>query len=86
MRLFIYHLGRLEKAGWDEAVGFIVRARSSTRARQIVAETPSFETGPGCEGANVWRDPRQSSCRKLGEVTSGANRRECIVLRDFKAG
>jgi hypothetical protein len=90
MRLFIYLLDRLPASrngsGWDEAHGFVVRARSSTRARQLVAEAPSYECGPGCEGGDVWRDPRQSRCRKLGEVTPGANTREAIILRNFRAG
>lgn len=92
MRLYIYLLDRLpashpaHRSGYDETHGFVVRARSSTVARRLVAETPSYEGGPGCEGGDVWRDPRQSRCRKVGEVTAGANRRENIVLRDFKAG
>lgn len=92
MRLFIYLLTRLpashpgNRFGWDECHGFVVRARSSTRARQIVAETPSYEKGPADEGSDTWRNPRLSRCRKLGEVTSGANRTEKIILRDFEAG
>lgn len=89
MRLYLYIFSRLAPSrpvGYDEAAGFVVRARSSSAARKLVAATPSYENGPGAEGADVWRDPRHSRCRKLGEVTPGAAYAEGIVMRDFKAG
>lgn len=86
MRLFIYHLTRSGEVLWDEAAGFIVRARSSKQARRLVASLESYESGPGYEGGDVWTDPRQTRCHKLGEVTPGASRQEGVVARDFKAG
>lgn len=59
----------------DEAYGFVVRARSARRARQLAAGEA------GDEGREVWTRPF-STCRQLGtarflDVT------EEVVLRDF---
>jgi len=72
--------------GWDEAAGFVVRARTSQEARNRVAHhlDEGFDDdvgGPGGERAATWLDPSKSSCVMLDPLGP-----ERVILRDFNAG
>lgn len=57
---------------YDEAGGFVVRASSAKRARELAAEQC------GDEGMGVWLNPEDSTCRQLKE-----DGRSEVILRDY---
>lgn len=71
----LYHLERIEEAGWDEAIEMVVRARSAQVARKIASEYA------GDEGAATWLNVELTTCREL--KVDGA---EGLIVRDFKNG
>jgi len=48
-----------DEPGWDEADGFVVQCDRAKEARQIASENA------GDEGAEVWLDPKRSTCEKI---------------------
>ena len=83
MPLFLLTLK--DQSRYDEAHGFVVRARDTTTARRVVvkaAENPENWNGPGGEGAAAWSDPNRSTCNRIPENGS----HDEIILRDFNAG
>ena len=82
-RLFLYLLQNLRPTagGLDQNQAVVVRAYSSQDARTL-AESSLH----GDEPEGLWLDSRQSSLRKIGEVTPGCSRRRGVVIRDFHAG
>jgi hypothetical protein len=64
-----------EEGGYDVACGFVVRAATEERARQIASENARDE------GREVWRSPARSKCEEIAQDGD-----EEIVLRDFNAG
>ncbi len=71
----IFLLKRLESAGYDEAVAFVVRAPSEPEARRLASP------GAGDEGATVWIRETLSTCEAI-EVAGASE----VLLRDFCAG
>lgn len=71
----LYLLTRKDDAGWGEAEGFVVRARSAREARKIAS---GFS---GYEGRHIWTSAEKSECVSLdSEGTPG------VVLRSFVHG
>lgn len=82
----LYLLKRIEHSGYDEAAGFVVRAKSPRAARKIIAGGWHGRPGTllpwsGAEGDQTWLDPKRSTCRVL--TTDG---KPGVVLRDFLHG
>lgn len=71
----IWMIDRIGSCGYDEADGFIVRAKSPRAARFLCANQH------GSEGPEVWVDPKQSTCKLL--VPDGA---PGVLLCSFNAG
>lgn len=71
----LWFLKRVERANYDEASSFVVRAFDATGARAIAA------TRCGDEGADTWTDEELSTCEPI-EADGPA----CIICRDFIAG
>jgi hypothetical protein len=79
--------------GYDEALGFVIRAESSTRAREMAARRAGDEADKEWREAshnhepimnresNPWLDPTESTCRRLD-----ADGSESVLLRSFNAG
>jgi len=68
---------------YDKAFGFVVRAETEERARQIANKNGGQETGDIMYdiyrvGGNPWLDPKQSTCVEL--TVSG---KEMMIIRDF---
>lgn len=59
---------------YDKCFGFVVRASSSEKARELASKEN------GDEGAKVWLDPSYSTCAEL--ATRGG---EMVVIKDFAA-
>lgn len=57
---------------WDKAQGFVIRAETEQRAREIASQNG------GDEPNHVWLDPEHSGCREI--TTEGL---ESVILRDF---
>lgn len=74
MKLYLLQPIRGWKYGCDVALGFVIRAESEIRAREMAAELH------GDEGPVGWLSPELSACTVL--KPDGA---EKIILRDFKA-
>lgn len=68
-----------EARDYDEAAAFVVRARTTARARAVVASQC------GDEGPDVWRSPQSVSCSLLGEASGSGASEEAVVLRDYRA-
>ena len=76
MKLWV--LEAIEWQGYDEYLGFVIRAKSSFEAREI-ASRESHENDT--ENETTWLDSKQSTCEELltdGEVG--------IILGSFNAG
>ena len=73
--MHLYVLERLKSGGYDEAMGFVVRAPNVRAARKIASENA------GDEGAEVWLNTMMTSCDLLTHKGHG-----CVILRDFKTG
>jgi len=71
--------------GYDEAMGFLVRARSEKHARKLAAGLDEHGVGehggPGDEGHEAWLDGKQTSCETLPVLGPAG-----VLMRDFKAG
>jgi hypothetical protein len=61
--------------GYDEYVGFVVRAESEEQAREIVSKTN------GQEGGKTWLDASKASCDLIDQAGSPG-----IILDSFNAG
>ena len=66
-----------EDPGWDEYLGFVVRALDDEEARRIASEYTN-----GDEGKQTWMDPSQVRCEYLGEGPGDGG----VVLDSFMAG
>jgi hypothetical protein len=73
----LYLLRRLgsDQVAYDEAEGFVVRAKSHKMARDFAA------CRSGEEGEICWTNPDFSTCEEINADGVGG-----VVLRDFKAG
>lgn len=72
--MHLYLMKRTADIGWDEARGFVIRAKSFERARKIAA------ANCGGEGRKIW----SSVCiTKLGDALGDT---EEVVLRDYLHG
>lgn len=58
----IWRVWRLDRVGYDENVGFIIRAETADTARLMAWEKASQMPG---ESPNTWTDPARSSCEDL---------------------
>jgi hypothetical protein len=74
-RLFLLKIIGDHIGDWDIAEGFVVRANSQQKARELAAESC------GDEKADTWLDSAKSTCVDL-ESDGEAG----VVLVDFKAG
>ncbi len=75
MKLWL--LMRTDRPGWDEFLGFVVRAEEEPEARRVASE---FTYGD--EGRRLWEDPSQVRCEYIGEGPGVAG----VVLESFQAG
>lgn len=75
MSMKLWELWRKEGADFDEAGGFVVRARTETAARKLASEQA------GDEGAGARLDAQRASCEPL--LAKGDAE---VILRDFHAG
>ena len=72
---------------WDEKAGFVIRAESARRAREIADSKGGDENYEYSEVTDEmeriypWKDRRMSSCK---EITPEGE--EGIILIDFRAG
>ena len=74
----IYLLKRkADRAGYDVANGFVVRANTAKKARLLASREA------GDEGDIKWIRPKYSSLECIGECSSTMN--EAVILRDFNA-
>lgn len=75
--MFIYHVERTDRIGYDECAGFVIVARSENEARTIAAANAGDEMSP------VWL--YQATVVQLGnsELPIAESR---IVMRDYRAG
>ena len=71
----IWILERLGSTGYDESLGFVVRAASPQAARLLCA------ANCGDEGSEAWTDPLKSYCRLL--TPRGYPR---VLLHSFNPG
>ena len=71
----LYLLTRKDKVYYDHVAGFVVRADSESRARELAAGAHALE-GPDC-----WYSPERVACRPLGYEGE-----EGIILGSFRAG
>lgn len=73
----LYLLKRMPEDGWyDEANGFVVRAKSPRAARELAAEQC------GDEGRGTWLNASTSTCMYLTDKNGTAG----VIMRDFSAG
>jgi len=61
--------------GYDEALGFVVRAESELEARTLAGEQAGFE------GSTAWHNPQDTTCEELSEDGPAE-----VILRDFLRG
>ena len=75
----LWQLTRTDAGGriYDCYDGYIIRAPSEERARQIANEHPADE-GP------VWTDPTKVTCECIGDSLDGSG--EAVIMTDFHAG
>ena len=64
------------RVGWDETIGFVIRAKSEIEAREIANKNSS-----GVEESITWSDPEHSSCVELKTAGEAG-----VILEAFKAG
>ncbi len=76
MNLYILRPIKDWEPWYDRAFGFVVRAASARNAREAAAA----QWQHGDEGAEVWRDPKLTSCQILRSEGE-----EGVVLRDFRS-
>jgi hypothetical protein len=90
MKLFILRpndsiVGKTKRQGnpwdpsWDKAFGFVIRAKTQERARDMASKNSGLENK--AEGLNPWLDPEYSSCI---ELKSDGPEEE--IMRDFMRG
>jgi hypothetical protein len=60
---------------YDEATGFVVRAKTANIARLLASKQS------GDEGSFTWLNPVLTSCRSINPEGT-----PCVILRDFSAG
>lgn len=70
---------------YDKAFGFVVRAETEERARELANEDGGAETGEISNnvyraGGDPWLDPKFSTCMELKSVGV-----EGVVIVDFKS-
>lgn len=70
--LKLWLLDRLDEEGWDEYLGFVIRAESETSARRVAVLA---------SGEGRWEDRTVTSCVELTQA--GA---QGVVLESFHAG
>ena len=68
-----------EKILYDANDGFVVRAKSAKRARDLANLRVSDERHS--LGDDIWLNPKKSSCRQIKKTGL-----EMIILRDYNAG
>lgn len=73
MKLWV--LQQFAPVGWDEAAGFVIRAKDETAARAFASRN-ALDEGP-----LTWQNASFSSCEELTAKGHAA-----VVLRDAKAG
>jgi len=73
----LYCIKRKDKPGWDEALGFVIRAKSNRRAREIASQEHSDE------GAEVWLSTHTSYIEIIATNVRGPER---VILKSFRAG
>jgi len=71
----LYYLERKDACGYDESLGFVVRAETPRHARELCSKQA------GDEGAAAWLSTTRTSCRHLDDAGSPK-----IILRSFNAG
>lgn len=68
---------KLWEPWYDKAFGFVVRAETEARARELAEEMAGNESREGRQQF-AWKDPEHSTCQEL--LPEGE---ETVVLRDF---
>ncbi len=71
----LYSVCRIGTCGWDEYLGFVIRATSEESARYMASQSAADE------GRAVWLDPEKTRCEVVPELGE-----EGIVLASFQAG
>lgn len=66
---------------WDCAYGFVVRAETEQRARELAESRAGFESNVGLTGSEAWLDSSLTTCEELSAEGS-----EMVVIRDYHAG
>jgi hypothetical protein len=61
---------------WDTHFGFVIRAETEERARQLASEAVYW-----CENGAAWLDPDFTTCEEI----TGEGEEE-VVLKDYNAG
>ena len=86
--MHIWHLTRTDEIGPDEAIGFVVIARTEAEARRLAQDAGGDE----CVSYNdnersdvpFWLDSPHVRCERIGVPRDASDPR--IVLRSFNAG
>ena len=80
--MHIWHLTRTDEIGPDEAIGFVVIARTEMEARQLV----QAQGGVECivSATRFWTDSPHVRCERIGVPRNASDPR--VVLRAFNAG
>lgn len=66
---------------WDRSEGFVIRAESESRARQLAAITTADPEGPCKQNYEVWINSKYSTCDLL---TCDGD--ECVIMEDYISG
>lgn len=93
MKLWL--IRRQDKAGFDEAAGFVVCAESEAAAREAIRQADAVAAaqpddgrlpmpfGPGLEGPGVWDDRARCPALELGLAKPGL--KAGVILRDYNS-
>jgi len=84
--MHIWHLTRTDEIGWDEAIGFVVIARTEAEARRLAQAWGGDECASFDESSDVpfWLDSPHVRCERIGVPRDASEPH--IVLRSFNAG
>ena len=80
----LYELFTKVEVGYDCYQGFIIRASSAKKAREIAQKNGADECDKYLGGGKekpFWTDPKKTACREVK-----ASGKEEVVLSDFVAG
>lgn len=76
--MLIWLVKQVNQPSYDEVAGFVIRADTEKRAREIASDNGL------CEGRHTWKEPLLSTCTIIG--VANIYDPEAMLLRDFRPG